>query len=168
MHRNTYALVVVLAIFAALVVGVQIGRRLSFGKQSQIIPPPIPSPTPLPTPVPQTYTNALCGFSFQYPTHLTLLEAASGSAVLIDSKNTGNSIAVACQTRIPRPALTPDKVDEVKIGSISGYLYHDANAKDGTLIDKLIFTNPNKHMDIFIAGNGSGFNSIVQSLLILE
>lgn len=168
MHRNTYLVITFLAVFAALVVGVNLGKRLS------IAPSPTPSPTPAasPTPTTEVYTNEACGFSFTYPTTLSRADATN-SALLIHRTDQTQSIAVACQEEIPRPPIPADKIErrtiynEAKTASISARLYHDASAKDGTPLDELIFRNPRTGMDIFIAGFGDTFNQIIETLKLL-
>lgn len=166
MHRNTYLLVIFLAVFAALVVGVNLGKRLATPAPTPA-PTPAESPSPSPISVSDIYTNKTCGFSFIYPSTLTLSEESTGSALLVHSTNKDESIVVACQPEIPRPPLTPDKIETVLISSISANLYHDASAKDGTQIDELIFRNPKTNMDIFIAGFGETFNSVIATVKLL-
>lgn len=163
MHRNTYLLVIVLAVFAALLVGVNIGKRL----QKQLPAPPVPTPTPSITI--QTYVDTYCGFSLSYPSDYTVLENASGSAILNNPADKMQSITMTCQKAIPRPALTADKIESFPIpeGSISATLYHDSSAKDGTPIDALIFRHPTNGMDCFIAGYGSAFDAAIKTLHIL-
>lgn len=160
MHRNTYLLVLALAILAALVVGVNIGKRFS---APLAIPNPLPTEPLQPALVP--YTNTYCGFSTSYPNTLTLTTGASGSAVLTDSTNPGSSILIACQKGITRPPLTADKIEVAIIsGAANAKLYHDASPKDGTATDALIFTNPNSGLDVFISGLGPTFTQIISSI----
>lgn len=163
MHRNTYLLVIFLAIFASLVVGVNLGKRLN--------PPtpltPTPSSTTTPTSTSSKYTNETCGFSLIYPTTLTLTDGATNSALFIHTTVKDQSIAVACQEEIPRPPLTTDRIETMIISSVSAKLYHDASAKDGTQIDELIFRNPKTGMDIFIAGFGETFDQVIETLKLI-
>ncbi|MBI4036798.1 hypothetical protein HY386_02905 [Candidatus Daviesbacteria bacterium] len=164
MARNTLFLVVFLAIVAALVVGVQIGRTTN----PQLSPTPAPQTTAIPTPTPQAnlpYTNTYCGFSFTYPNSLTLTPGASGSAVISDGSET---ILMACQTEIPRPPLISDRIEEASIAGVTdAKIYHDSSANDGTPIDALIFNNPANGFDIFISGLGPAFNQVISSIQLL-
>ncbi len=158
MHRNTYLFVTFLAVFAALVVGVNVGRQLT-SRQSPIAPP---SPTPIPTHVPISYTNPLCGFTLDYPASLTMMGNTTASAILTNTEDTTQSVVITCQKDIPRPALVPENIETILIQSpggstVSAKLYHDSSAKDGTPIDELIFRNPKNGIDIFIAGIGETF-----------
>lgn len=157
MHRNTFLLVVFLAIFAALVIGVNIGKRGASTAE----------PTPIPTQAPVTQHYSGCGITLEFPTTLTLMDSASGSAVLIDKTNTDQSIVIACQKDIPRPAVSTDAIETLNIGSTSAKLYHDASPKDGSKIDELIFTHPKTDLDVFIAGFGETFNAIIKTVTLL-
>lgn len=168
MPRNTFIFVSILAIIAALVVGVNVGRSFSRTETPNI--PAVLSPTPFvtPTPIPMTYTNSYCGISFQIPESFLILDTASGSAVLSNPTDGKDSIILVCQTGIPRPPLAADKIETITIASTSARLYHDASAKDDIPIDKLIFRHPTKRLDILISGFSSTFQHIIQSLTILE
>ncbi len=175
MHRNTYLLVVVLAVFAALVVGVNLGRILGRADTETTAATTLVSPTP--TTAPKTGTAIMesdeCGFSLQYPASMTLMGAATGSALLMDEKVASASVAIACQEDIPRPPLVADRIEPMVIrgttnaASASARLYHNASPKDGTLLDELIFTQPRTGKDIYIAGYGETFNAILATVRLL-
>lgn len=172
MHRNTYLVVIFLAIFAALVVGVNIGKKLA--KPVTVLPATeTQTPTPL-APKKQTYVNAFCGFSFVYPEVFTKMESASGSAIFTDSQNENQGIAVTCQKDIPRPALPSNRIESLSIpyatgtASISAKLYHDSSPKDGLALDALIFRHPKTGLDIFIAASPSAvFRNILSTVTLL-
>lgn len=173
MHRNTYLLVIILAIVAALLIGVNIGKNIFRSSAANFTEraPTIPTPTSLPVQF-ITYTNAACGFSFDYPNSFTKMDNASGSAVLIRPDGT-ESITVTCQKDIPRKPLPPEKIEtktlynESRSASVSAKLYHDTSARDGTPLDVLIFRNPKNGLDIFLAGTGTTLQKIIDSLTIL-
>ncbi len=171
MHRNTYILVSILAVVAALVVGVNFGKKIS----------PTAEPTPRPeadqplagTPEKTTtlFTSTFCGFSLEFPSTFTLMESASGSAIMNHPSDKNQSIVATCQKDIPGVPLPPDKIESLVVtaptgASISAKLYHDASPQDGTPIDALIFTHPSG-MDVFIAGFGPAFDAAIKSLRIL-
>lgn len=169
MHRNTYLLVIFLALFAALVIGVNIGRRLT-----GTVTTPAVSPTPAASPAPEMteYTNPLCGFTVSYPNTLTMMGSSTGSAILTNANDATQSVAIACQNDIPRPALDPTRTEKIQISNpggstISATLYHDTSAKDGTPIDKLMFRSPKNGADVFIAGSGDTFSEVIKSLRLL-
>lgn len=167
MHRNTYLLVIILAIFAALLIGVNIGKRLQ--KQPAIPTPASPAGGPTQTITTQIYVNTFCGFSLSYPASFTVLENASGSAILHNAADKTQSITLTCQKQIPGPALTAENIESFPIpeGSISATLYHDSSPSDGTPIDALIFRHPANGMDSFIAGYGSAFDAAIKTIRIL-
>jgi hypothetical protein len=167
MPRNTLALVIVLGMFAILIVGVNIGK-IQISKNTQTAVPQkaqTPTKSPTPTPFPLTWNSSECGVSVQYPSNLSKLEAPSG-VFFTNTKDAKDTVVIACQKDIPRPALTDDKTEKYSVGSISGTLYHDASEKDGTPIDKLIFRLKKPTTDVYIAGVGPSFTSIVHSLTL--
>lgn len=174
MHRNTYLLVLILAVFAALVVGVNVGRRFT----TTPLPSQPSSPTPTQFEASSTTENGVfksndCGVSFSYPESLTVMPSASGSALFVDKNNPDQSVVATCQSEIPRPPIPGDKQEFLTItnaqGSVtaSATLYHDASPKDGTPIDELIFLHPETGMDVYIAGFGETFDAIVKTLRLL-
>lgn len=169
MHKNTYIVVSILAVLAALVVGVNVGKKIS-----PTVPTPAPTITtaPSPTPKTQTFRDTACGFSVTYEDQYTLMENASGSAILTHASDQTKSIIMTCQKDIPRPALTPENIETFPIqttdgASVSATLYHNQSAKDGTPVDALIFTHPTRTLDIFIAGYGDSFNKLIKTIEIL-
>lgn len=171
MQRNTLLLVSFLAILAALVVGVNIGKRMSPPAPAK----PVAKPTvaPIPTPSLQTYVSSACGFSLQYTSNFSLMDSGTGSAILNFANDKSKSIVMTCQKNIPRPALTPDKIDHLLFpattgASISANLYHDQNSSDGTPLDAVIFTHPTNKLDVFISGYGSPFNALLKTLQVIR
>lgn len=174
MHRNTFLLVTVLAVFAALVVGVNFGRRMgtSSVNQAQQVPVSIsPSSQPTPATAPSAnehYTNRYCGVSFDYPSTLKIVEGASNSAVFANTQTPAESVLFTCQKDIPKPPLTSDNIESLTISSVSARLYHDISEKDGVQVDKLIVRNPHNGFDIFLAGTGNAFRQIISSISFLR
>jgi hypothetical protein len=166
MPKNTFLLIALLAIFAALVVGVNIGKRFNaVPETTQQVPSITPSPTVTPTPKAETLFEG-CGITLTYPPTFTKLDIETGGAMLVDSKDTKQSIAIACQKDIPRPALPADKIQTAKIGSMSASLYHDTSAKDGTSVDKFIFRHPKTGLDVYVSGFGDNYISILSTLTL--
>ncbi len=134
MHRNTLILIVILGIFAALVVVVNIGKKPQQISQQNIDPTPKVSSKMLP--------DSACGISFEYPENLKKIDIGTGGMTLVNTEKNGETIVVVCQKDIPRVPLPKDKMEPFAIGSTSATLYHDASQKDGSPVDKLIFTHP--------------------------
>ncbi len=169
MHRNTYFLVSALAVIAALIVGVNIGRKFA---------PPAPalptSPTATPSPsqadaaqgAVKPYRNTYCKVTFDYPSTLTVLENTSGSAAFT-GPNADDGILLTCQKGIPRPAIAQENIEDVRIGTVAAKLYHTQEARDGATIDSLIFRHPGTKLDVFLAGTGEVFRRLITTLAIL-
>ncbi len=167
MHRNTFILVSILAVIAALLIGVNIGRNMGSNQRTES-----PSPTPVITPKPTTatITKSTCGIIFQYPNSLQLIESSGSGIILANTAKPDDSVVITCQEDIPRIPLAPEKIETFTIksdttgASVSAKLYHDASQKDGTPVDKLIFTHPTTQMDVFIAGFGATFQQLLATL----
>lgn len=173
MHRNTYLVVSALAVLAALIVGVNVGKKISPATPSGT-PTPLAKPDPAPqdTPIPQTYTDVACGFSVQYGSDFTVMASATGSAILNNATDKNKSIVMTCQKAIPLPAITAGNTESLTINTINGAsvsakLYHDQSAQNGTPIDALIFTHPTNKLDVFIAGYGDAFNALIKTIQII-
>jgi hypothetical protein len=176
MPKNTLILVSFLAIFAALVTGVNIGRKVNNNSNSSATPNLITSPDPTATPKIELthYISKICGISFNYPANLTEMNIETGGVMLVDGKDSNLSVAVACQKDIPKPAIPTTQMAPITFAynasgsaqTINGTIYHDASEKDGTPIDKLIFIHPKNKMDIFISGMGENFNTVISSLAL--
>lgn len=174
MHRNTFLLVTILAVFAALVIGVNVGRRMGSNVDTQVQHVPTstsPSPQPTPTAIPlrnKQYINQYCGVAFDYPSTLRKLEGASNSAVFANTESPSESVLFTCQKDIPKPPLTTDKIETITISSVSAKLYHDVSEKDGVNVDKLIVRHPLNGFDIFLAGTGNAFKQIISTISFLR
>lgn len=166
MHRNTYLLVSFLAVIAALIVGVNIGRTPSPSPTPQVPTQitGIPSPTPV-APQVRTYNNATCRVRFEYPDTFTQLESASQAAAFRGPKD-GEGLLFTCQKDIPRPSVTEENMESVRISSVSGTIYHTMSTGDGTVIDSLIIRHPATKLDIFLAGSGQIFKDVVSTLTL--
>lgn len=165
MHRNTFILVIFLALAATLVVGVNIGRSVG-SVPPEIVALTVEPPSPTPQIKLEKYTSSACGISVEYPSTFVKLDNPLGGAMLGNSENTKDIIAITCQEDIPRVPLAEDKIETVHIGSVSAKLYHDASAKDGTPVDKLIFRHPKRKTDVYMAGFGEAFNEIISTITI--
>lgn len=162
MHKNTFVLVTVLAVIAALLVGFNLGKKFNLVGNNAT---PTPSTQPTPTQKPLTdYTNSYCHVSLSYPSALTLTENATYSATFSDTNQ--NTVTLACQNEIPRIAIQEENIETMQIGTVAATLYHTASPKDGTPIDVLIFTHPTTTMDVLLSGMGTAFTTIINSLTL--
>lgn len=178
MHKNTIIVIIILAVVASLLIGINLGRKI--GKvQTLTNPSPsavlveIPSPSPSvdaqPSPPPKTsvlYSLKGCGISFAYDTEYTL-QIASRGAQLTHATDANNKISIACQADIPRPPLTEERIEDATIAGVQTVIYHDASAKDGLPLDAVIFTHPKNKLDIAILGFGEAYDRLLQTVEIL-
>ena len=156
MHKNTYLLVSILAVVAALVIGVNIGRQVKVPQT--ILSQLSPTPTFVPPLTTKPYRNSFCKVAFDYPASFTFLESASGSAAFTNP-NGDDGILMTCQKDIPRPAIAEEKIEDIRIGSVSAKLYRDS-------VDSLIFRHPATRLDVFLAGTGEVFQNLLKTLII--
>jgi hypothetical protein len=195
MLKNTYYLILFLSVLAALVIGLNIGKKIQQPtinnetiQQSEISLTPTP-PTIDSEPIQSStsssinksaspsgvvlknglYTSASCAVSFAVPATIDIEESATDAkgAVFTNKTNPTDMMVLTCQKDIPRPPLTSQNIENFSIGTVAGKLYHDSSQKDGTKVDALIFTHPKTKLDVFLGGYGSTFNTLIQSLKIL-
>lgn len=169
MYRNTYLLVSSLAVFAALLIGVNIGRRFQAAESGSASPSSFPETKQsvgTSNAVTKSYVNAFCKIGFDYPETLTVLENASGSAAF-SGKNADEGILLTCQKNIPLPNVSLDAIEPIKVGSVAANLYHIQTASDGATMDSLIFRHPTTNLDVFLAGSGEVFRKLISSITLL-
>lgn len=155
MHKNTYLLVSILAVVAALVIGVNIGRQVKTPQTTQL--PSTPTPTTVAASITKPYSNSFCKVAFDYPASFTFLESTTGSAAFTNPKG-DDGIILTCQKDIPRPAETRETVEDVRIGSVAAKLYNNQS---------LIFRHPVTKLDVFLAGTGEEFRKLISSVSLL-
>jgi len=196
MLKNTYYLILLLSVLAALVVGLNIGKGMQNPQTIEQEQTPTPtsilveatnapsSISALQTPSSSSgsikqattsgspkgtlYTSTSCGITITYPDTVKLEESSTQTfgAVFTSKANPTDMVVLTCQKDIPKPPLPAQNIETFMIGSVEGNLYHDSSAKDGAKVDALIFTHPKNNMDVFIGGYGTTFNTIIQSIKI--
>lgn len=160
MHRNTFLLVLILSIVAALLIGVNIGRK--FSNPTEEIALVTPTPIPTKSPQPTLFTSTNCGISLTLPPGTTVEAEATNGAQFVSPD--ASVVVFGCEKEIPRIAIPTEKIETVRVASVSAKLYHTTSPKDGTPFDALIFTNPTNTMDVYLAGLGSTFSAIIRSI----
>lgn len=164
MHRNTFLLVLILSVIASLLVGVNVGKKLTpEGQDQPLIETPLPT---IPAQQPTLFTNTNCGITLSMPLGTQAEGVASRSARFISADQ--SVIQFACEREIPRFPVPTGQIESVQISSISATLYHTKSAKDGTPFDALIFRNPTTAMDIYLAGFGSTFSAIIRTIELIK
>ena len=183
MHNKTLSALSFLAVVAALLIGINIGKKIS---ANQKLPVPLPdlkitniptnSSIPNPSKNPQasigaqkksksTYTDNTCGFSISYSgTYLEQKSENYKSTLITEKDDPDNPIVTTCQEEIPKPPLIPEKIEDIKLDGVPGKLYHDASAKDGKPRDEVIVKHPTRNHEIFIAGFGPASDEAIASI----
>jgi hypothetical protein len=164
MHKNTFFLVLILAVVAALLVGINIGRKFQAKPDQPLADSSAVTPTQ--SPKETVFTSPNCGISLILPPGTTATNIATNSAQFVSADE--SVIQFGCQKDIPTFALSEDKIETVKIASMTGTLYHTTSPKDGTRVDALIVKHPTTSMDIYLAGLGSTFSAIIKSIEVLK
>ena len=195
MLKNTYYLILFLSVMAALVIGLNVGKKIEKQNLNNIQPTQIQTditltPTaidnnPLPSSPSSTkkntaspsgvllkngiYTSVSCQVSFSVPDTIVVEESTTDAkgAVFTNKTNPDDMVVLTCQKDIPRPPLTAENIEDKLIGAVQAKLYHDASQKDGTKVDALMFTHPKTKLDVFLGGYGTVFNTLIQTLKIL-
>jgi len=195
MLKNTYYLILFLSVLAALVVGLNIGKKmqgqninaqqLPTNNKQDITPTPLNFSEDTPSSSVSTftkpaasnsgvlqkttlYTNTQCAISLTYPDTVAVSESATQTlgAVFRSKTNPSDMIVLTCQKEIPRPPLTAENIENFQVGTVAAKLYHDGSAKDGTKMDALIFTHPKTKLDVLLGGYGETFDKMAKSLKI--
>lgn len=178
MAKGTVIFLSILAVIALLLLGINIGKKISTPSSVSVAPTLynsqptvyVPSPTVAPTVANQspitdnqsmsTFTDSSCGYSFSYPGSFMRQETVNKKSVIyVDPKNPKIVIAATCETTLPRPPLSPDKQETVTLGGTTGTLYHDTDT-NGNPRDEIFVKHPTNGMEIVIAGYGEIFQTI--------
>ncbi|OGG06308.1 hypothetical protein A3D05_01365 [Candidatus Gottesmanbacteria bacterium RIFCSPHIGHO2_02_FULL_40_24] len=198
MPKQTLAVILALTAVAALLIGINIGKKLGVSQYlSQTAPTPaplsdineIPSPTVnFPTPVTESiideltyeqdrdiksgsssYTDKSCGFTLTYTGSYLEQNSQNGkSTIITNPDNPQETIITACQDEIPKPPLPPEKIENITLDGVLARLYHDTSSKDGSPRDEVIVTHPTLFHEIIIAGYGRTFNEAVTSFKFIR
>jgi hypothetical protein len=161
-----------LAVFAALVAGVNIGKKFYPAppdKNSQTIQKITPSPSApkaSPTPAFQLFTDSTCGVSFIYPANLSEIEIPTGGIMLTRVSNPSETVYYNCSKAIAKPDLAVNNIVNITVGTVSAKLYQDYTPAEGKPMNKLIFRHPGNKMEIQIGGLGDNFNIATTSVNI--
>lgn len=110
-----------------------------------------------------TYTNTTYGYALKYPADWQLKESQDGTSFTKEEA----SIVVIIQPDIPRVPLPDDKIEQVMLDGVPATLYHDHSLKDGAAVDKVITDWPESDNDIYLAGYGEVFDTMVLTFKIV-
>lgn len=166
--RSTFIVVVFLAVFAAVVAGVNIARIFS--------PPPLPpentvtptlpvlQPTGKPEPDSLLFSDDYCQVSFAYPAGLTERRIASGTAILLDAQNDGDAVLVTCNPSLTPPDLPP--IGEITVSGQAVSVY-DTEASGSAAIRTLFFRHPETDLNTEIIFPPTLYDLVTGSLKLL-
>lgn len=166
MPRNTFILVSLLAIVAALIVGVNTGRSFNNTSSSGITPSPLPTGAAKPGIPYISYRNTTCGISFSVPEDYRTLESSGGSTLFINKENPTQSVTLLCQKPLPAASIASGSASPVTIGTVSAILSTGMSGK-GSPVESLDVTHPGKNIDIRITAPSAIFKEILKSVTLL-
>lgn len=173
MHRNTLIVVIILAVFAVVVAGVNILRWLSPSPSEKIPETAILEPTvvntPITNPTPEmlSYSDQKCGISLSYPKSHSITEDANGDTQFLIIDQPVETVILHCQKTITPPAVSAENIRDYKVASISAKIYTDVKPANGKPAEKLIFHNPLNNLDVQISGAGDAYRLIIASITLL-
>lgn len=174
MQRNTLLFTIFLAIFAAIVVGVNLGHMIASNSppttnNSQLTThnsQPILTPTPTPIPL-LTFTIDVCGVSLSYPSSYTKLSLDNNTTTFLNPLAPVEATTIQCQSFLPKVTPKGATATNFSIGSVSGTLYIPPAATDSAQDkEKLYLRNTAKKKDILISGSGDTFENLLKTLTI--
>lgn len=188
MSKGTIILFFILTVIATLLLGINIGKKISnrnYASSSLSPTPPIsvsviPSPSPT---ISQTeitpeitklksknsnsstskFTDESCGYTFTIPGSYIKSTSENGkSTIITDPENPQAIIAATCAETLPRPPLAADKIEAYTLDGKSAILYHD-KTPEGNPRDEVIVKHPNRNLEIIIAGYGPIYEQVLSS-----
>ena len=167
MPRNTFILVSILAVIAALIVGVNAGRFITGDSQSKNADKtPEPSVSIPPVIKYIFYKNTVCGISFSVPEDYRTLESTGGSTLFIKKEDPSQSVTLICQNSLPPMAEASGSASRIMIGSVSAMLSSVISEK-GVSVRSLDIIHPKTDLNIRISGPRSIFEEILKSVTLL-
>lgn len=178
MAKGTVIFLIILALVATLLFGINIGKKLGV-YQNTIVVTPTSIPTTAPTATPTltatpsagmrkttgttTFSDKSCGFAFSYPGSYINQKSVNGQATILSDPNDQKaSIVATCDKSIPRPPVSSDKIESITLDGRAATLYHD-QASDGSPRDEVIVRHPTNGMEILLAGYGEFFQQVLAS-----
>lgn len=190
MAKGTLLFLFLLSIFASLLFGINIGKKLEISQRTNnkeqttnaviSTPTTIAIPTIIPTLIATpssslkkstsvtTYADGTCGFSFSYPGSFMKQRSTNGqSTVLTDPENPASVIASTCASSIPRPPVSSEKIESIMLDKLPATLYHDQN-QDGTPRDEVIVKHPVNNQEIIVAGFGEFYRQALSSFKFIQ
>lgn len=164
MPRNTFILVLLLALIAGIVTIVNI-----FAKPTLKIAdttPITPTPSVIPTPMLVFYENEPCKFSFQYPDTFSPVDLeAGGGAVFISKTNEDEKLTFFCQENLPEPKEM-EGAQKYTVGTISALLKQPEASSSTETVERLYFEVPGTVNAVLLSGTPAIFRQVLTSLYL--
>jgi hypothetical protein len=159
MHRNTTFLIVGLAIFAAIVTGVNLAKvEQNTPIENKLQSPPEVTPTPQPITY-LTHTDPGCQISFTLPDTLDFTLNKNGGGIV---QNQNRETTIGC-TKIKTKLTNPDVFETLFIGSISAFLV-SPEATSSNATHSLLFTHPFTKQEVRLTGQESEVIKIAETM----
>lgn len=179
MPKRAIALLIFLTVIATLLIGINIGKKLSLSQgqplQTASSPSPFISPTLIPTVTASLqegislYRDVNCGYEFQYlGSYKQFSNEGFTSIQISDPEGSLPDLVATCQAEIPKPPLAAERIEAIVLDGVRTFLYHDTSQKDGSPRDEIIVKHPLKNLEIIIAGYGEYFNEATSSFKFLK
>lgn len=179
MAKGTLFTLIFLTIIATFLLGINIGKKLSISQPVVQIPSPTTTITPSAiattsgvkiskTVSRSTYTDKTCGFSFSYPgAYLRQKSVNEQSLILTDPSDPEAAIAATCADTIPKPPLSPEKIETITLDGVSATLYHDQDTNNNPR-DEMIVKHPKNGKELILAGFGPTFQEALSSFRFVQ
>ncbi len=182
LHRNTFIVFLALAIIATLLLGINIGRKITSLSSAQptVLSQTAATATPIATAQPtasanaspsatlgpevklQPYRNAGCGYSVDYPASWQFEEFDIFGTNLVNSANPSEKITIVCASDL-QPPTDSSPTREILLSAVPAVYFADQKAADNTVADAVFAPIPDTDKTIVIAGKGTVFNTALAS-----
>ncbi len=163
MHRNTFFFILFLAVFAAIVAGINITRYVS--PQTTTEPTQTASQiTPALTPQKQTQwvTKETCDISFSHPAIFQSIDIGTGGITLVNTNNENEFLIILCQNT-PPVNKNMNATEKKQIGTVSAQLYAEQQENQRKT---LVFQHPSSKKYLYISGTIESFDEVLMSIQI--
>ncbi|MCX8009060.1 MAG: hypothetical protein N3A54_05175, partial [Patescibacteria group bacterium] len=163
MHRNTFVFVIFLAVFAAIVAGVNIAKIYSPQKKTEILVTPSPSPIQN-----NLVSSQVCDFIFSYPKTFTKIDIETGGVTLMNRQKEEDIILILCQEKALKIPEDMKEEETIEIGTVSAQIYSQQNTTQKQSKQRLTFIHPRTKKYIYISGSGQFFDEFIKTIKIVE
>lgn len=161
MPTKTKFLLIVLLLIVVLLLGIKV--NVWRNPPAPIAPTPTPVPSIEPSPSNKTFTSTDCGVVMEYPYYFELQEASDSARLFRGAE----MIELVCAPELPRPAVSQDLQEEASVAGQMATIYHDSSAETNMPLDVVMFTHPQRDLEIALFGYGEVFDQVLTKLQLL-